>query len=124
MIPKPANRTVHDYNAPSQRSIIFRSEDLPTRETQKSISYRERFKRQDWCATAQYAKPVLLRLLVENKPARQRHNASSDALRPELARRLESDADLRACGHDRQMLVLLFVHDVAALGGQFNRRLF
>lgn len=84
--------------------------------------YRERFERQDWCAAAQHAKPILQRLLVEHEPARQRHNASFDALRPELARRLESDADLRACGHDRYMLVLLFVHDVAALGGQLNRR--
>jgi hypothetical protein len=64
-----------------------------------------------------------MRLLVEHEPARQRHDANFDALCPELASRLESDADLRACGHDRQMLVLLSVHDVAALGGQLNRRL-
>lgn len=88
----------------------------------KLISYRERFERQYWCAAAQHAKPVLLRLLIEYEPARQRHNADFDALRSELARGLESDANLRACGYNRQMFVLLFVHDVAALGGQLNRR--
>jgi hypothetical protein len=43
-------------------------------------------------------------------------------LRSELARRLESDADLRAGGHDRQVLGFLFMQDVAALGRFLDSR--
>lgn len=123
MHPMPVNHTVRDCTSPSQPSAISLVRQPTMAWNCRSIAYRKCFERQDWRAAAQYAKPVLLRLLVEHEPARQRHNASFDALRPELARRLESDADLRARGHDRQLFGLLLMHDIAALRGLLDRRI-
>ena len=84
-------------------------------------TYRECLHRKNRCAAPEHTQPVLLRLEVEDRPARKADHAGLDALSLELHGCLQRDADFTARADDREVLALLFEYDVATLRCTLNR---